>query len=45
VATLAGIVKGVLPPALHLMDPGNHLGFWVKVKIDTAVTLDQQYQP
>jgi hypothetical protein len=45
VAALAAIVKGNPPPGIKLMDPGNHLGYWVKVKVDTALTLDQQYQP
>jgi hypothetical protein len=45
VAELAAIVKGRNPKDRRLLDPRGFLGYWAKVRIDTVVTLDQQYQP
>jgi hypothetical protein len=45
VAELAEIVKGRNPRHRRLFDRGNHLGYWLRTRIDTARSLDQQYQP
>ncbi len=45
VGELAQIVKGRNPRHRRLYDDGNHLGYWIRVAVDTAVSLDQQYQP
>jgi hypothetical protein len=45
VAELAQIVKGRNPKRRALYDTGNHLGFWIRVDLDTVRSLDQQYQP
>jgi len=45
VTELAQIVKGRNPQHRPLYDRGNHLGYWLRVRIDTARSLDQQYQP
>ena len=45
ISELAQIVKGRNPRHRVLYDRGNHLGFWIRVRIDTARSLDQQYQP
>jgi hypothetical protein len=45
ISELAQIVKGKNPRGRRLFDRGNHLGYWVRVRIDTVRSLDQQYQP
>jgi hypothetical protein len=45
VAELAEIVKGRNPRGRRLLVPGNRLGFWIRVRLDTVRSLDQQYQP
>jgi hypothetical protein len=45
VAELAAIVKGKNPMGRKLFDVGRHLGYWVRIRIDTVLALDQQYQP
>jgi len=45
VSELAQIVKGRNPRNRALYDRGNHLGYWIGVRIDTVRSLDQQYQP
>ena len=45
VAELAQIVRGRNPRGRPLYDRGNHLGYWIRVRIDTVRSLDQQYQP
>lgn len=45
VAELAQIVRGRNPRRRALFAPGNGLGFWIRVRIDTVRSLDQQYQP
>ncbi len=45
VAELAQIVRGQNPKRRPLYDRGNHLGYWLRVRIDTVRSLDQQYQP
>ena len=45
VSELAQIVKGRNPKRRRLFVPGNRLGFWIRVRVDTVRTLDQQYQP
>jgi hypothetical protein len=45
VSELAQIVKGKNPQRRALFDRENHLGYWVRVAIDTVRSLDQQYQP
>jgi hypothetical protein len=48
VSELAQIVKGKNPKRRALLDPRNHLGFWIRVgfKYPNPVrSLDQQYQP
>ena len=42
---LAQIVKGRNPRHRKLYDRGNHLGYWLRSRIDTVRSLDQQYQP
>jgi hypothetical protein len=42
---LAQIVKGRNPRGRPLYDRGNHLGYWIRARIDTVRSLDQQYQP
>jgi hypothetical protein len=44
-AELAEIVLGRNPKRRALMDQGNHLGYWISVRLDTVRSLDQQYQP
>jgi hypothetical protein len=48
VSELAQVVKGKNPKRRALLDPGNHLGFWIRIgfKYPNPVrSLDQQYQP
>jgi hypothetical protein len=45
VRELAQILEGKNPRHRRLLDPGNHLGFWIRVRIDKVLSLDQQYQP
>ena len=45
VAELAEIVRGRNPARRRLFVPGNRLGFWIRVRVDTVRSLDQQYQP
>lgn len=45
VAELAEIVRGRNPRGRRLFVPGNRLGFWIQVRVDTVRSLDQQYQP
>jgi hypothetical protein len=45
ISELAQIVKGGNPRHRRLYDRGNHLGYWLRTRIDTARSLDQQYQP
>jgi hypothetical protein len=42
---LAQIVKGRNPRHRKLYDRGNNLGYWLRIRIDTVRSLDQQYQP
>ena len=47
ISELAQIVKGGNPKHRPLLEAGSlrTLGYWVKTKIDTVVSIDQQYQP
>jgi hypothetical protein len=47
IAELAQIVRGRNPKHRPLLENGSlrTLGYWVKTKIDTVVSIDQQYQP
>lgn len=45
ISELAQIVKGRNPRNRPLYDRGNHLGYWISAQVDTARSLDQQYQP
>jgi hypothetical protein len=45
ISELAQIVKGRNPQRRRLYVPGNRLGFWIRVAMDTIRALDQQYQP
>ena len=47
VAELAQIVKGKNPKHRPLIERGSarHLGYWVRTRIDTVRSIDQQYQP
>jgi hypothetical protein len=45
VAELAAIVKGLNPKHRNLFDRARNLGYWVKTRIDTVISIDQQYQP
>jgi hypothetical protein len=47
ISELAQIVKGGNPKHRPLLENGSlrTLGYWLKTKIDTVVTIDQQYQP
>lgn len=45
VAELAQVVQGRNPKQRSLYDPGNHLGYWIRVATDRVRSLDQQYQP
>ena len=47
ISELAQIVKGKNPKHRPLLETGSvrTLGYWVKTKIDTIVSIDQQYQP
>ena len=45
ISELAQIVKGRNPRQRALYDRGNHLGYWIRTRIDTVRSLDQQYQP
>ena len=45
VAELAQIVAGRNPRGRRLYVPGNRLGFWLRARVDTVRSLDQQYQP
>lgn len=47
ISELAQIVKGGNPKHRPLLENGSlrTLGYWVKTKIDTVVSIDQQYQP
>jgi hypothetical protein len=47
IAELAQIVKGKNPKHRPLLEHGSMrgLGYWVKTKIDTVQSIDQQYQP
>jgi hypothetical protein len=45
VSELAQIVRGRNPKRRPLYDRGNHLGYWIRIKLDTIRSLDQQYQP
>jgi len=45
VSELAQIVKGKNPRHRPLYDRGNHLGFWIRIRIASVRSLDQQYQP
>ena len=42
---LAQIVKGRNPRHRKLYDRGNNLGYWIRTRIDSVRSLDQQYQP
>jgi hypothetical protein len=44
VAQLAAIVNGKNPLG-HPLWEGLNTGFWIRVKIDTVIALDQQYHP
>jgi hypothetical protein len=43
VAELAQIVQGKNPKHRRLLEP--KAGFWLRVAIDSVISLDQQYQP
>ena len=43
IAVLAQVVAGHPPKSLALFEP--KAAFWIVVRTDTAVELDQQYQP
>jgi len=47
IAELARIVKGGNPKHRPLLEAGSirTLGYWVKTRIDTVQSIDQQYQP
>jgi hypothetical protein len=45
VSELSQIVKGKNPKHRSLFDRGNHLGYWIRVALDSVRSLDQQYQP
>jgi hypothetical protein len=45
VPELAQIVHGRNPRRRPLLVPGNGLGFWIRVSVDTVRSLDQQYHP
>ncbi len=47
VSELAQIVKGKNPKHRPLLEHGSlrGLGYWVKTRIDTVQSIDQQYQP
>ena len=45
VSELAQIVRGKNPRRRPLYDRGNHLGYWIRFRLDTVRSLDQQYQP
>jgi hypothetical protein len=45
VSELAQIVKRKNPRHRRLYDRGNHLGYWIRTRIDSVRSLDQQYQP
>jgi hypothetical protein len=47
IAELAQIVKGKNPKHRPLLEQGSMrgLGYWVKTRIDTVQSIDQQYQP
>ena len=47
ISELAQIVAGKNPKHRPLLENGSlrTLGYWVKTKIDTVVSIDQQYQP
>jgi hypothetical protein len=45
VGELAQIVRGRNPRHRPLFVPGNGLGFWIRVSVDTVKSLDQQYHP
>ena len=44
-AQLAEIVKGRNPTGRRLFDRTNGLGYWALLRVDTVLSLDQQYQP
>ena len=45
VSELAQIVSGRNTKQRPLYDRGNHLGYWIRFRLDTVRSLDQQYQP
>jgi hypothetical protein len=47
ISELAQIVKGKNPAHRPLLENGSQrtLGYWVKTRIDTVRSIDQQYQP
>jgi hypothetical protein len=45
VSELAQIVKGKNPNHRKLFDRMNGLGYWMRYRTDTVLSLDQQYQP
>jgi hypothetical protein len=45
VSELAQIVKGMNPNHRKLFDRANGLGYWMRYRTDTVLSLDQQYQP
>jgi hypothetical protein len=45
VSELAQIMKGKNLRHRALFDRGRHLGFWIRVGLDTVRSFDQQYQP
>ena len=45
VSELAAIVAGRNPRGRRLYVRGNRLGFWIRYRLDSIRSLDQQYQP
>jgi len=45
IAELAEIVRGRNPKHRPLFSPGNSSGFWLRVRVDTVRSFDQQYHP